>query len=66
MAMTKRKIKLEDGRYLIYYEFGSEPTTRSGRSLSRPGSVVAGPLSRPCPRRRSDTTDHPANTGGAR
>ena len=21
MAMTKRKIKLEDGRYLIYYEF---------------------------------------------
>jgi hypothetical protein len=33
MAMTKRKIRLEDGRYLIYFEF------ESGRCGARGASV---------------------------
>ena len=37
MAMTKRKTKLEDGRYLIYFEFDKkvEPSDASGQKASR-------------------------------
>jgi hypothetical protein len=51
MAMTKRKAKLEDGRYIVYFEFDkmAAPADASGR-------VVAAAPSRPRPARRPDTT----------
>jgi hypothetical protein len=35
MAMTKRKVKLEDGRYLIYFEFGEKPAVAASIITAR-------------------------------
>lgn len=37
MSMTKKKIKLEDGRYLIYFTFGKENEEK------QPGKITDGP-----------------------
>lgn len=34
MAMTKKTIKLEDGRYLIYYTFGRKETPKEAEKAS--------------------------------
>jgi hypothetical protein len=35
MAMAKRKIRLEDGRYLIYFEFDRERAGRADASAKK-------------------------------